>query len=180
MAQSRTYDLDISRKILKVLMVLNPIGAFLIFGLLVTSFVAEGFIIRALIHEHGAATPAENHMLLGGLRWIMVLGVGSLVLLQIALRRILAIVDTVSAGDPFVLINAERLKTIAWIALTLEVLHFVIGMIALRISSTAHPLDIDIDMKFNFTRWLGVLLLFVLARVFEQGARMRDEFDGTV
>jgi hypothetical protein len=35
-------------------------------------------------------------------------------------------------------------------------------------------------MKFNFTRWLGVLLLFVLARVFEQGARMRDELEGTV
>jgi hypothetical protein len=180
MANSRNYDLVISRKILKVLMVLNPIGGFLILGLLVASVFAEGFMIRALIHEHGAASAAENHMLISGMRWIMVLGVVSLALLQLALRRILAIVDTVSAGDPFVLINAERLKTIAWIALTLEVLHFVIGMIALRISTAAHPLDIDIDMKFNFTRWLGVLLLFVLARVFEQGARMRDDLEGTV
>ena len=180
MSQSRTYDLVITRKILQVLMVLNPIGAFLILGMLIASVFAEGFMIRALIHEHGAASAAENHALISGMRWIMFLGVVSLALVQVALRRLRAIVDTVSAGDPFVLINAERLKTMAWVALALEVLHFVIGMIAWRISTGAHPLDIDIDMKFNFTRWLVVLLLFVLARVFEQGARMRDDLEGMV
>ena len=180
MPQNRTYDLDISRKILKVLMVLNPIGGFIIFALLVASIFAEPFMIKALIHEHGAASAADNHALISGMRWIMALGVLAIALVQVALRRLLAIVDTVSAGDPFVLINAERLKTIAWVALALEGLHLVIGMIAWRISSVAHPLDIDIDMKFNFTRWLGVLFLFVLARVFEQGARMRDELEGTV
>jgi hypothetical protein len=30
------------------------------------------------------------------------------------------------------------------------------------------------------TRWLAVLLLFVLARVFEQGTRMREDLAGTV
>ena len=39
---------------------------------------------------------------------------------------------------------------------------------------------LDIDLKFNFTRWLVVLFLFVLARVFEQGARMREDLEGTV
>ena len=31
-----------------------------------------------------------------------------------------------------------------------------------------------------FAPWLAVLLLFVLARVFDQGARMRADLDGTV
>ncbi len=55
-----------------------------------------------------------------------------------------------SAGDPFVFLNAERIKTIAWATLGLEVLHFVIGIIARGVSTEIHPLDID--WKFNFTR----------------------------
>jgi hypothetical protein len=30
------------------------------------------------------------------------------------------------------------------------------------------------------TGWLAVLLLFVLARVFDYGTRMRDDLEGTV
>jgi hypothetical protein len=33
---------------------------------------------------------------------------------------------------------------------------------------------------FSFAPWLSVLLLFVLAGVFTQGARMRDDLEGTV
>jgi hypothetical protein len=112
------------------------------------------------------------------MRWIMLLGVVAVALVQVAMKRLLAIVETVSVGDPFVIINAERLKTIAWVTAGLEVLHYVIGLIAKGISTGTHP--VDIDMKLNFTRWLVVLFLFVLARVFEQGARMRDELAGTV
>ncbi len=39
---------------------------------------------------------------------------------------------------------------------------------------------VDIGGKFSVTPWLTILLLFVLARVFDQGARMRDELSGTV
>ena len=41
-------------------------------------------------------------------------------------------------------------------------------------------LGLDLDWNFSFTRWLSVLLLFVLARVFAQGARMREDLAGTV
>jgi hypothetical protein len=34
--------------------------------------------------------------------------------------------------------------------------------------------------SFNITGWIAVLLLFVLARVFEQGAAMREDIEGTV
>jgi hypothetical protein len=112
------------------------------------------------------------------MRFIMLLGVAGAALTQVALKRLLAIVETVSAGDPSVLLNAERLKTIAWAMAAGEVLHFVVGMIARGVSTDAHPLDID--WKFNFTRWIFVLFAFVLARVFEQGARMREDLEGTV
>ena len=59
-----------------------------------------------------------------------------------------------------------------------EVLHFGVGIIAHRVSTATQPLDID--WNFSLTRWLAVLFLFVLARVFEHGARMREDLEGTV
>jgi hypothetical protein len=34
--------------------------------------------------------------------------------------------------------------------------------------------------SFSFAPWLAVLLLFVLARVFAEGTRMRGDLEGTV
>ena len=178
MTQSNPQELTLSRRILRVLLVLNPLFGLGILGMLITSFAAEGFMIRALFHEHGASQMAESMSMIAGMRWIMGLGILGVLLMQVALRRLLAIVETVSAGDPFVILNAERLKTIAWVSMALEALHVVIGTIAHGVSTETHP--IDIDMKFNFTRWMVVLFLFVLARVFEQGARMREDLEGTV
>jgi hypothetical protein len=53
-----------------------------------------------------------------------------------------------------------------------------VGAVAASVSSAAVPLNIS--WGFSLTRWLAVLLLFVVARVFEQGARMREELEGTV
>jgi hypothetical protein len=39
---------------------------------------------------------------------------------------------------------------------------------------------LELDWSFSFAPWLAVLLLFVLARVFEHGAWMRSELEGTV
>ena len=36
------------------------------------------------------------------------------------------------------------------------------------------------DWSFSLTPWLAVVLLFVLARVFDEGTRMRDDLEGTV
>ena len=67
---------------------------------------------------------------------------------------------------------------IAIAVLALELLHLVVGVIVR--SDTFAVLGIHIDWSFSFTPWVAVLLLFVLARVFEQGARMRADLEGTV
>ena len=85
---------------------------------------------------------------------------------------------TVRFGDPFVADNAARLQTTAWALLGLELLHLAVGAIAASVSTAAQPLDIG--WNFSITRWLAVLLLFVFARVFEHGTRMRDDLEGTV
>ena len=91
---------------------------------------------------------------------------------------LLAIIDTVRAGDPFVAVNAQRLQAIAWAMLALQGLGVMMGAIAKAISTPAHP--IDIDAGFSTGGWLAVLLTFVLARVFAHGTAMRDDLQGTV
>ena len=126
MPQSNPRELTLSRNVLKTFLVLNPIFGFLVMAMFVATLFAPSWMMRALTHEHGASHGAEFHVLLIGMRWIMLLGALGAVLVQVALSRLLAIVETVSAGDPFVLLNAERLKTIAWAMLGGEIIHFVI------------------------------------------------------
>lgn len=87
-------------------------------------------------------------------------------------------VETVRDGNAFIPENAERLKRIAWCAFGLELLHAVVAAIAKAVSTRTVPIDIHWDL--NVTRWLVVLLLFVLAQVYEQGTRMRQDLEGTV
>jgi hypothetical protein len=113
-----------------------------------------------------------------GLRAIAVLGLVSIPLNHVVLKRLLAIVETVRGGDPFVAANASRLQAIAWALLALNLLSIVIGAIANAVSTPAHPLHIDAGFSIN--GWLAVLLTFLLARVFAEGALMREDLEGTV
>ena len=166
--------LMLSRRVLRVLIKLNLIMGAFILALLIASLVAESWVMKAL----GARPAPGNSMLFLGMRLIMVIGICSVPLVNLILKRLLTIVETVKVGNPFVLANAVRLKAIAWATLGLELLHFTVGAIAHAVSTAGAPLNIDSGL--SLTRWLTVLLLFVLARVFEQGARMREDLEGTV
>ena len=106
------------------------------------------------------------------------IGLVAIPLNYVILKRLLAIVETVRAGDPFVAANASRLQAIAWSLLALQLFSLVIGAIAKAISTPAHP--VDIDAGFSINGWLAVLLTFLLARVFAEGALMREDLEGTV
>ena len=67
---------------------------------------------------------------------------------------------------------------IAWLLFAVQLLSIVIGGIARSVSTPAHP--VDVDAGFSINGWLAVLLTFLLARVFAEGARMRDDLEGTV
>jgi hypothetical protein len=112
------------------------------------------------------------------MRLIMVIGLLSVAIVRFVLARLLTIVETVRAGNPFITANAARLREIAWAVLVLELLHLCVGAIAAGVSTPAVPLNIG--WGFSLTRWLAALLLFVLARVFEQGAGMREELAATI
>jgi hypothetical protein len=116
--------------------------------------------------------------LIMGLRVVAALGLAAIPVHYVVLKRLLAMVDTVRAGDPFVATNALRLRTIAWALLALQLLSLVIGAIGKSVSTPAHP--VHLDAGFSVSGWLAVLLTFVLARVFAEGAVMREDLEGTV
>jgi hypothetical protein len=165
--------LKASRIVLRILIIMNWLLGAAILALLVV-MPNEQWIMSAF---KLAPSPDAERVVMA-LRAIAVLGLVTIPLNYVLLKRLLAIVGTVRAGDPFVAANAHRLQAIAWILLGLQLLSLVIGAIAKGASSAAHPLHIDAG--FSTSGWLAVLLLFVLARVFAEGARMRDELEGTV
>src|SRR5262245_57241926 len=171
--QVSSAALPIARAALRILIILNWVMGVLIVALLVVT-PNEQWIMSAF---KLAPSPDAARLVLG-LRAIAVLGLVTVPLNYAILKRLLAMVETVRAGDPFVAANASRLQAIAWSLLSLQMLSLVIGAIAKAVSTPAHPLHLSAGFSVN--GWLAVLLTFLLARVFAEGTLMRDDLKGTV
>ncbi len=170
---SSSAALPIAYVVLRILIVVNWLGGAAILALLVV-MPNEQWIMSAF----KLSPSPEAERLVMGLRAIAVLGLAAIPLHYVVLKRLLAIVETVRAGDPFVAANASRLQAIAWSLLALQLLSLVIGAVAKAISTPAHP--VHLDAGFSINGWLAVLLTFLLARVFAEGALMREDLEGTV
>lgn len=166
--------LPVARTTLRTLIILNWLYGGLILALLAISFLAEAWTWQAL----GVGRIAGHESVVAGMRAIMVIGIASAPLAWVFFSRLLRIVESVRAGQPFQVENAGRLRVIAWTLLALQMLHLCVVAIASAVSTREVPLRITDN--FNPTGWLAILLLFVLAQVFLEGTRMRDDLEGTV
>jgi hypothetical protein len=165
--------LPIAYAVLRILIVVNWLMGVAILALLVV-MPNEQWIMAAF----KLSPSPDTERLIMALRAVAALGLVGIPLNYVVLNRLLAIVLTVRAGDPFVAANAHRLQAIAWALLALELLSIVIGAIAKAVSTPAHPLHLDAG--FSISGWLAVILTFLLARVFAEGTHMRDDLAGTV
>src|SRR5215213_1740233 len=170
---SSSAALPIAHVVLRILIVANWLYGAAILALLVVS-PNEQWIMSAF----KLSPSPEAERLVMGLRAIAVLGLVAVPINHLILKRLLAIVQTVRLGDPFIAANASRLQAIAWALLALQVLSIVIGAIAKAVSTPANPLHLDAGFSIN--GWIAVLLTFLLARVFAEGALMREDLEGTV
>ncbi|HYJ89436.1 MAG TPA: DUF2975 domain-containing protein [Pyrinomonadaceae bacterium] len=170
---SSSAVVSIADVMLRILVVVNWLGGAAILALLVV-MPNEQWIMTAF----KLSPSPEADRLVMGLRAIAVLGLAATPLNHVVLKRLLAIIKTIRGSEPFVAANASRLQAIAWVLLALNLLSIVIGAIASTVSTPAHPLHINAGFSIN--GWLAVLLTFVLARVFAEGALMRKGVEGTV
>lgn len=171
MSESDRDVLGVSRTALRALVALNWAFGAAVLAMLAATFVAPAWIARAL-------GVAGEPRVLAAMRAIMVIGIAATPITNVVLTRLASIVDTVRAGDPFVAGNASRLQTIAWAVLALELAHVAVVGVANAASSPTLPLHVGGTL--SVAPWLSVLLLFVLARVFEHGANMREELEATI
>ena len=167
---STSAALPIAYVVLRLLIVFNwLVGAAIL--LLLVAMPTERWIMSAL----DLSPSPEADRIIIGLHAIAVIGLATIPFNHVVLTRLVAMVGTVRAGDPFVAANARRLQAIAWALLALQLLGLAIAAIAKAVSTAAHPLNLDAGFSIN--GWLAVLLTFVLARVFEEGARIRDDLE---
>ena len=170
---SSSTALPLAYLFLRILVVLNWL---LGVGIIVLLTVVP---TRAWIMSSLNLTPGpEADGVVMGMRAIAVLGLVGIPINYAIFKRLLAIVETVRAGDPFVEANAYHLQTIAWALMGIQLLSIVIGAIVRRISTPEHP--VHINAGFSVNGWLAVLLTFLLARVFAEGAMMREDLAGMV
>jgi hypothetical protein len=170
---SSSAALPVTHALLRFLIVINWLGGAAIVALLVLA-PNKQWILSAF----QLPSSPEGDRIVMGLRAVAVLGLAVIPLNYVVLKRLLAMVETVRAGDPFVAANALRLRAIAWALFVLQLLSVVIGAIGKAISTAAHP--VHLDAGFSINGWLAVLLTFLLARVFAEGAHMREDLEGTV
>src|SRR3712207_2883386 len=122
--------LSLAGVVLRIVIVLNWLFAL---GILILLLVSpnEQWIMSAF----KLSPSPEAERLVMGLRVIAVLGLGAIPLNHAVLKRLLAMVETVREGEPFVASNASRMQSIAGTLLVLQLLSVVIGAIAESVSS---------------------------------------------
>ena len=188
MAQSNTHS---SRDpVLRIAMVLIRIMQ--IFTILGVAALAVGSVLVLVFQDKLLAEIASSYpdisasfpYLLAAFLLGMILLLG---LFWLQLSRLRAIVGTVDDGQPFARINGERLRFIAILILLQQFAVLMIVPVIAGMQSAAGRYagsDIDefrtIDFEISLTALLVALLLIILGRVFEQGADMQEELEGTV
>jgi hypothetical protein len=174
MARPDSAALPIAYVVLRILIALNWIYGAIILAILGWSITHEQWTFLAL----GVPVSAQTRSLVMAMRAIATLGLLTVPINLAMLKRLVAMIETVRVGDPFVAANAYRLHAVAWALLALQLVSLVIALIGKAVSTPAHPLHLDAG--FSPGGWLAVILTFVLARVFAEGTLMREDLEGMV
>nr|WP_247713835.1 DUF2975 domain-containing protein [Qipengyuania sphaerica] len=111
---------------------------------------------------------------------LLVVFLATVILTFLFLRKLLAIIDTVGEGDPFVPANAERLTHMAWLMVAVQGLALALVPLIVRVQLAFEEVDPTMDAELDLGGIVLAITLFILARVFRHGAAMRADLEGTV
>lgn len=170
--------LNVSRWILRITNVLNWGGGIAtLLALGVIGYATPDLMTDALAQTNPAMDPGP---VIVWLRWIVVILAPVIVLAHILFTRLIAMVDSVPLGEALSTANADRLQTIAWALIGINLLDLAYGAVTLWADAQGPTSNDMFQWTFGLTGWLAALMLFILAGVFREGAAMRAELEGTV
>ncbi len=138
-------------------------------------FAWRGKVLAELSQRAGTALPTDIAYAIVGAQLLVALAA---VLGFFFIRHLRRIIDTVADGDPFIPANAVRLNHMAWLAVAVQLIALPAGALAGWVAYLSKARYIDVGVSFSGV--LLALILFVLARIFGQGAEMRAELEATV
>jgi len=98
----------------------------------------------------------------------------TLVVIVGRLRRIFA---TLTRGEPFQPLNVSRLRMIGVMLIAIEVWNFIVPPLLRSLLPTDSA---AFEGRLSLTGWFSILVVFVLAEVFREGARLRREAELTI
>ncbi len=148
-----------------------------VFGFVLIGLGVLGSVNGGVVKVPGMETYVENvepGRLVAALVGLVVFSVG----ISYVCAQLSRILSTLAAGDPFVPENGPRLTRIA----------LAIAMIELVRNGAVFVLSAFVDLgvgyepklMFNLAAWGAVLTLFILAQVFREGSRLREEEKMTI
>jgi thiamine transporter ThiT len=143
-------------------------------GLAAANMMPQG-VQNALSTQGRAAPQLAVPALLGA---ILAAGGGLIII-----GRLKKLFANFTSGEPFQKDNANHLRAI-WIAMVVVELgrYAILGLAGVMVTALGEPRGQDFSFSFNINlmTWAAILVLIVLAEVFREGARLRQEQDLTI
>ncbi|NNC47203.1 MAG: DUF2975 domain-containing protein [Sphingomonas sp.] len=117
--------------------------------------------------------------------YIVIIGFIAMLLVALALvawflRLAWQLIASVEIGDPFHEDNADRLRSMGWLTLVIQLLVTGATLIGRWMGTFVEGVDAPLEIGVQGTGFLLPLILFILARIFRLGTQMRADLEGTV
>ena len=163
--------------ILRIANWLNWIGAALFTLLLAALLLASEHFYPAITQAFEVRGQEAVHAVWVWLVSVCAMVVPVAILIHVIFTRLIALLRDAAIGQAFSEQNARRLTAVGWALLGVNILDLIFGQISVWASAASGEY---FGWTFSLTGWFAVLLLFLLAKVFREGAVMRDDLEGTV
>ncbi|MEY2855595.1 MAG: hypothetical protein RL030_2727 [Pseudomonadota bacterium] len=167
MAPSRSDLLSVTRTLVVAARIFSIAIAVLLGIILVALLIKDTGTLTVL----GSSTlPPEQRLFAA--RVGVAAGLVNCLLFAPLLTHLLRFIDSARKGDPFVPENGRRLRRIGWLLLEINIVVNVAISVALTRAVKFPPV--------SFTAVVTVLMIFVIARIFDTGTAMRAELQETI
>jgi hypothetical protein len=139
------------------------------------------------IGRSGGGTFSVTYDEPGGATWpvmvpAMLIGAVAIAGSLVIVWRLRKLFDSFSSGEPFRRENAQHLRVI-WIAMVVIELarYALLALTGFLLTRFGDPeVETSYTLAIDFSTWMSILVLIVLAEVFREGARLKEEQELTI